>query len=258
MNDEQIIRHEASEFMEYFIHLDAQQTASSQFDKIKEKLEDFYSQESKALFLDQVELFAKSELQQHRDERHNGEASPSCDYEIRTEKFLFYLKQELGTLPAVAHKKTTTTSNKARSKVFVSYSHADKEYMLEIQRHFKPFLDKIEFWDDTKINPGDKWKDEIKKAIEETKVAILLVSTDFMCSDFISSHELPPLLEAAEINGATILTVILKPCLFESLEELNQFQAMNPPDRPLIKMDEIEREELFVNIVRQTMKLLNE
>lgn len=257
MNDEKLIRHEAEEFMEFYVYLDANRTASAEFNKVKKKLNDFYSQEAKAIFLDEAEIYAKNELQNHRDENHNGKASPECVYEIRTEKFIFYIKQELGTLPAVAHKKSSQINN-SRNKVFVSYSHADKEYMLQVQRHFKPFLDKIEFWDDTKIKPGDKWKDEIKSAIENTKVAILLVSTDFMGSEFISSHELPPLLEAAETNGATILTVILKPCLFESMSELNQFQAMNPPDRPLIKMEEIEREELFVNLVRQTKRLLEE
>ncbi|MCB0516563.1 MAG: toll/interleukin-1 receptor domain-containing protein, partial [Bacteroidetes bacterium] len=72
-----------------------------------------------------------------------------------------------------------------------------------------------------------------------------------------ATDELPPLLEAAERNGAAILIVILKPCLFEEFSELNQFQAMNPPTRPLIKMDDTEKEELLVNLVRQTKRILN-
>src|SRR5690606_23199047 len=120
------------------------------------------------------------------------------------------------------------------------------------------FKSQIDFWDDSRIQPGQKWKEEIRKAILETKVAILLVSTDFLGSEFISTDELPPLLEAAEKEGAVILIVILKPCLFEEFDELNQFQAMNPPNRPVSKMDENEKEEMFVNIVRQTRKVLNE
>lgn len=145
-----------------------------------------------------------------------------------------------------------------RQKVFISYSHFDKEYLTDIQRHFKPFLSQLDFWDDTKIQPGQKWKTEIAKAINETKVAILLVSTDFLGSDFISTDELPPLLKAAEESGAVILTVILKPCLFEEFNKLNQYQAMNPPSKPVIKMDYSEREELYVNLVRQTKKILKE
>jgi hypothetical protein len=122
----------------------------------------------------------------------------------------------------------------------VSCSHFDKEFLVDIQRHFKPFLNHVNFWDDT-IHLGQKWKDEIKRAIRETKVAILLVSTDFLGSNFIATNELQPLLKAAEENGAVILIVILKPCLFEEFPELNQYQAVNPPTRPLIKMDYIRR-----------------
>lgn len=142
--------------------------------------------------------------------------------------------------------------------MFVSYSHFDKEFLGDIQRHFKPFLSRIEFWDDSKILPGQKWKEEIKNAILKCKVAILLVSADFLGSDFIATDELPPLLKAAEENGAVILTVILKPCLFEEFSELNQYQTMNSPSRPVIKMDYSEKEDLFVNLVRQTMRVLKE
>ena len=117
--------------------------------------------------------------------------------------------------------------------------------------------DLIDYWDDSKILPGQKWKEEIRKAINETKVAILLVSTDFLGSEFISTNELPPLLKAAEENGAVILTVILKPCLFEEFTELNQYQSLNPPNRPAIKMDSTEQEELYVNLVRQTKRILD-
>lgn len=108
------------------------------------------------------------------------------------------------------------------------------------------------------IYTGSKWKDEITNAIERAKVAILLVSTDFFGSDFITSHELPRLLELAEKEGTVILTVILKPCLFEDFTELNKYQALNPPNKPVSKMDENEKEELYVNLVRQTKRVLNE
>jgi TIR domain len=159
-------------------------------------------------------------------------------------------------LPLIAHQKAIINSIQKRTKVFIRYSHADKEYLDDIHRHFKPFLSQINFWDDTKIQPGQKWKEEIRKAIDETKVAILLISTDFFGSDFIVNNELPPLLKAAEDDGAVILIVILKPCLFEDFDQLSQYQALNPPERPILKMKYVEKEELLVNLVRQTKKFL--
>mgnify|MGYP000595578286 CR=1 FL=1 len=197
------------------------------------------------------------DLQKHRDNSHAGNPSPECQYEIVAEKTLFYVNQELGILPKVVHQKYQQETKLERNKVFISYSHLDKDYLNDIQRHFTPFKNDIDFWDDSKILPGQKWKEEIKKAIAETKVAILLVSTDFLGSEFIATDELPPLLESAERDGAVILTVILKPCLFEEFDDLNKFQAINPPSRPISKMDENEREELYVNLVRQTKRVLS-
>jgi hypothetical protein len=256
--DELIIRKEAKVFFENRISDSICVHAVEIFHELKSRLHDFYSPESKSVFLDEIEVELIAELDEHRKNNHNGEKGINCGYEDKTESLLYYIKQEIGTLPIIAHQKFKAKSEKKRNKVFISYSHLDKEYLTDIQRHFKPFLNQIDFWDDTKIQPGQKWKNEIRNAIDETKVAILLLSTDFLGSDFISSNELPPLLESAEKDGTVILIVILKPCLFEEFNELNQFQAMNPPNHPISKMDNNDREELFVNLVRQTKKILND
>lgn len=256
MDDEKIIRDEAKVFHENEIVMSRKVQAIDDIQKLKSRLYDFYAPESKAIFLDEVEREIKITLQRHRDKAHGGFPKADCDSEIKSEKLLYYIKQEFENLPIVAHQKNETVNTEMRTKVFVSYSHADSEFLDDLKRHFKPFLKNIEFWDDTQIKPGQKWKDEIKKNIESCKVAILLVSTDFLGSEFISTHEIPPLLKAAEENGATILTVILKPCLIEEFDDLNQYQFMNAPSKPVIKLDYAEKEELYVNLVRQTKKLL--
>lgn len=254
MNQEEVIRHEAKEFYEIL----RGNNAIEQFHGIKTRLEDFYSSEFKALFLDQIQIEILNSLQSHRNSAHGGEALADCPDEIDAEKLVFYIKQELGTLPIIVQQNQIVNPKFQRNKVFVSYSHTDKEYLTDLKRHFKPFLKDIDFWDDSKILPGQKWKEEIKKAINETKVAILLVSTDFLGSDFISTDELPPLLRAAKEDGASILIVIVKPCLFEEFPELNQYQALNGPNKPVMKMQADEREDLWVNLVRQTKRILTE
>lgn len=257
MNDEEVIRKEAQEFHEDGIVMSNSTRAIDDVHKLQRRLLDFYSPEHKAIFLDEVEKQIKKKLQTHRDKSHEGKPGINCSYEEKPVGLLFYIKQEFENLPIVVHQKNDSVITEKRNKVFVSYSHLDKEFLEDIKRHFKPFLKEIDFWDDSKIQPGQKWKEEIKVAINECKVAILLVSTDFLGSEFIATDELPPLLESAEKNGAVILTVILKPCLFEEFESLNQFQAMNAPSKPVIKMEYSEKEELYVNLVRQTKKILN-
>ena len=256
MKEENVIRQEAQDFFRESLENDVMTNAIKKVHKLRSRLLDFYSDEFKAIFLDEVEVKLSEELKLHRNRYHQGLPKSDCQTEIDSEKLLFYIHQELSVLPKVARSSTIRHPKHARHKVFISYSHRDESVRFDLQRHFKPFLDSVDIWDDTKIQPGQKWKEEIRRAIDQTKVAILLISTDFLGSDFILTDELPPLLKAAESDGATILIVILKPCLFEEFSKLNEYQAMNDPKRPVSRMDENEREELFVNLVRQTKRIL--
>ncbi len=141
-----------------------------------------------------------------------------------------------------------TTPHRERTQVFISYSHQDKHWLERLQVHLKPLERKglLERWDDTRIKPGMRWREEIKQALASTKVAVLLVSADFLASDFITEHELPPLLHTAEQEGAIILPVIVGYCLFEKEPDLAQFQAANAPDQPLNALDEAEQEKCLL------------
>ncbi len=258
MDEERIIREEANYFANRNLTFSERVRAIEKFKILKERLKDFYSAEYKAIFLNQVQNVVNKKLAERRKSSHNRDLKTESLHEEHFEKFLFYVKQELDTLPLLARQKHAGNPNKVRDKVFVSYSLSDKNYLDDIKKHFKPFEDQISFWDNSKILPGQNWKEEIALAIDQTKVIILLVSADFLASDFIISNELPPLLKAAESEGAVILIVILRPCLFEVIDELNQYQTMNPTNKSVLKMDVIEREELYVNLVRQTNRILRE
>ena len=132
----------------------------------------------------------------------------------------------------------------SRTRIFVSYSHADAEWLKRLQVHLKPLerAGSIEWWDDTKILPGMVWRDEIEKALAAAQIGVLLVSADFVASDFIANHELPNLLAAAQDEGLTILSLIVGPSRFKRMPELSRFQAVNDPDRPFIGLSKAEQE----------------
>jgi nucleoside 2-deoxyribosyltransferase len=151
---------------------------------------------------------------------------------------------------SVANKLDGAPKPPETSNVFISYSHVDSDVLNRVLVHLKP-LEKqgmIDLWVDTRIKAGEKWEERIKNALSSAKVAILLVSADFLASDFIVDNELPPLLSAAEQDGTKILPVIVKPSRFLRDENLAKFQAVNDPQIPVIKMSEVEREELFVRV----------
>jgi hypothetical protein len=81
-----------------------------------------------------------------------------------------------------------SSSPAIRDSVFISYSHKDKRWLEKVQTHLKPFArnKSINFWDDTKLRPGSKWKTEIQAELSAAKVAVLLVTADFLDSNFIN------------------------------------------------------------------------
>jgi TIR domain len=140
-----------------------------------------------------------------------------------------------------------------RTQVFISYSRRDAQWLERLQVHLRPLVREstIKVWDDTQIKPGAIWAADIQSALEKAKVAVLLISADFMASDFIASKELPPLLHAAEEDGAIIMPVIVSASIFSRTERLSRFQAVNDPSRPLVDMTPGEREAVFAKIAEQ-------
>ena len=147
---------------------------------------------------------------------------------------------------------------KRRNKIFISYSHKNGEWLSKVQTHLKALEHlgiEVNLWDDTNIKTGDRWRVEIWKALAETKVAVLLISTDFLASDFVAKDELHPLLKAAEEEGTTILPVIIKPSLFNQTK-LAEFQAVNDPTKPLSALSEAEQDKVLVKLAERIIELV--
>ncbi|MEM7482306.1 MAG: cell division protein FtsZ [Acidobacteriota bacterium] len=142
--------------------------------------------------------------------------------------------------------------------VFVSYSQQDIFWLNRLTVHLRPLVRKfgLDVWSDTRLEAGADWQGEIDAAIRKARVAILLVSADFLGSDFIADNELPPLLEKAEREGTLILPVVVSPCRFLETRELSQFQSVNNPSRPLLAISKAEQEHVFLNLAIRIEKEL--
>ena len=150
-------------------------------------------------------------------------------------------------------------AKKERSQVFISYSHKDKDWLQRFQIMLKLAVrkQKLTVWDDTKINPGSKWRDEIQNALNTAKIAVLMVSPNFLASDFIAEHELPPLLEAAEKEGVKIVWVYLSDCMYE-LTEIENYQAAHDISYPLDNLSSSELNSVIKMICKQLLTATDE
>jgi hypothetical protein len=147
-----------------------------------------------------------------------------------------------------------------RDQIFISYSHDDSEWLSRFQEALRPYTRNkaIKVWDDTEIQPGAKWREEIKKALASAKVAVLLVTISFMASDFIHDVELQEFLRASETDGLRILPVAVGPAEYEETP-LIEYQFVNKLDKTLMDImhqpAELDRE--LVRICREIKEALN-
>jgi hypothetical protein len=154
----------------------------------------------------------------------------------------------------LAAQQEVMTPTQVKNKVFVSYSHKDKKFLEDLLVHLKPLERKgrVTTWSDKQIKPGDKWFDEIKQALASSKVAVLLLTSHFLASDFIHEHELGPVLKEAEAGGVKILWILVRACSYQETA-LKDYQSVFRLTKPLAEM-KAERDSAWVQICEEIKK----
>jgi hypothetical protein len=147
---------------------------------------------------------------------------------------------------------TSGRSPHQRTSVFISYSHEDKKWLDKLKKMLVPLerMGTITTWDDTKIKGGADWRKEIDEALSSARVAVLLVTQEFLTSRFIADSELPQVLQAAEREGLTILWVAVEHSFYEPTA-IAKYQPANNPRKPLESLRRWQRNKELVNICKQ-------
>lgn len=116
-------------------------------------------------------------------------------------------------------------SNKA--KLFFSYSHKDEILREELNTHLSLLKRNglIEEWHDRKIIPGQNWESEIDSHLVSADIVILLVSPDFIASDYCYGNELSKAIERHEANQIVVIPIIIRPTGWQSTP-FSKFQAL--------------------------------
>jgi hypothetical protein len=147
--------------------------------------------------------------------------------------------------------RSTVRPRVERCCIFLSYAHRDGVWVERLRTALTPLMrdTDISLWDDSRIEPGKKWKEEVSKALYASSVAVLLVSPDYLASDFIVNNELPPLLRAATDRGLRLLWL---PVDYSSYDKtvIREYQALRDPRVPLRKLSAASRTQALVEVAR--------
>jgi tetratricopeptide (TPR) repeat protein len=137
-------------------------------------------------------------------------------------------------------------------KIFISYSRKDKEWKDRLVKHLKvlELEGYYEVWEDSQNIVGDDWQGKLEDALNEANVAILMVSVDFLLSDFIRRHELSPIMERRKQGDLWVVPVLVKDCGWKDIEWLAKIQLYPQDGIPLVSLSQNESESRLTALAR--------
>lgn len=123
----------------------------------------------------------------------------------------------------------------SRAKVFISHVHQDGKWRDRLISHLSILVvrDLIDICDDRSIPAGADWHKTISQQLAEARIAVLLLSSDFLGSDFIQNRQIPQLLDQHERSGMTIYPLLVRPCAWAADPWLARMQLRPLNARPM-------------------------
>jgi internalin A len=144
-------------------------------------------------------------------------------------------------------------------KIFFSYSHLDEAFKNELDVHFAALKrsGKIETWHDRKILPGEDWDEQIMAQLHTADMVLLLISADFMNSDYIWKKEVNAILKRQEKDrNVSVIPIFLRPCDCD-LPEVSVRQGL-PRDMQWIDSGRWKtRDEAYFEVIKALKLLIN-
>lgn len=133
--------------------------------------------------------------------------------------------------------------------VFFSYSHADETLrdQLEIQLAVLKRQGVIETWHDRRITAGENLNQAINERINADDIILLLISPDFLASNYCYEIEMDRAMERHRAGEAIVIPVILRPSDWLH-PPLNELRATPRDGKPITKWPD--RDEAFLEVVK--------
>jgi len=142
-------------------------------------------------------------------------------------------------------------------KLFFSYSHEDEDLCKKLVKHLAGMERKgvIETWHDRSIDAGSEWKTAIDDNLNQARIILLLISADFLASDYCYEIEMKRAMERHEAGEAVVIPIILRPVDWSDAP-FGKLQALPKNAKPVTSWRP--RDDAFVNIVQAIRRVVEE
>ncbi|MEO1401436.1 MAG: TIR domain-containing protein [Cyanobacteria bacterium J06635_1] len=143
----------------------------------------------------------------------------------------------------------TVSSKDKKIELFLSYSHADENLRDELVKHLTLLTRQqvISAWHDRNISAGTEWASQISQHLETARVILLLISADFLASDYCYDIELHRAMERHEMGEARVIPIILRPTDWADAP-FGRLQALPNNAEPITTWQN--RDLAFANVVK--------
>ena len=152
---------------------------------------------------------------------------------------------------------SSTEKPKRAINVFYSYAHEDEKLRNELEKHLRILKrqGQIISWHDRQIGAGKEWAREIENYISTAQIILLLVSPDFMDSDYCYSIEMKRAMERYERGEARVIPIILRPVYWQKAP-FGKLQPLPANGKPVTRWQN--RDEAFWDISLGILKIVEE
>lgn len=143
-------------------------------------------------------------------------------------------------------------------KIFCCYAHEDETYLKRLQVQLKPLQRQglINLWHDRDISAGTEWEQEISKQLDAAQIILLLISPDFMASDYCYGTELKRAIDRHKRKEARVIPIILRPASWEGV--IGNLQALPTDAKPIASPGWHSSDEAFFDIEKGVYKVVQE
>jgi hypothetical protein len=138
---------------------------------------------------------------------------------------------------------------------FISYSHRDEAFRQELETHLAPLRRQglLDQWHDRKMTAGDALDDTISAHLEQADLILMLISADFVASDYCYAKEMARAIERHEAGQARAISIVCRPCDFHDLP-FARFVLLPTDAKPVSTW--VDRDSAWLDVVRGIRKAL--